>query len=473
MSTFVLIHGAGDSGWYWHLVEAELRAHGHDVVAPDLPAGDESTDLNDYARAVADAVGDRTDLVVVGQSFGAFTAPLVAHRLAADVLILIAGMVPTPGETPGDWWANAGYRQAVQEQAARDGGLTGNDDPYVAFYHDVPRPLATEAMGRERAHPSEASMAKPWPLDAWPDIPTKFVLCTEDRFFPPDLFRRVVAERLHIVPDEIAAGHCVALSRPTELATMLRRYAARESGLRSALWLPLFDELADPTVVADLAAEAEHAGWHGFFVWDHVHWHAPVRQVADSWITLAAVAAATERLRLGPMVTPLPRRRPAKVAREAATLDLLSGGRLTLGVGIGSDRFGGELSKFGEQIDDRLRGQMLDEALEILAAAWSGEPVHHHGAHYTVDDVRFLPRPVQRPGVPVWAAAFPGNLKPLRRAARCDGFFPVNLQHPDQLAEAMAVVTDPDRPAYDVAVALPPGADPAPYARAGATWWLA
>jgi pimeloyl-ACP methyl ester carboxylesterase len=224
MSAFVLIHGAGDVGWYWHLVESELRARGHEVVAPDLPADDESAVLGDYADAVMAAVGSRKDLIVVGQSFGGFTAPLVAERLAADVLVFVAGMVPSPGEAPEDWWANTGYRAALREQAARDGGLTGNDDPFVAYYHDVPRELAQQAMSRERAHPSQAAMAAPWPLAALPDVPTKFVLCTEDRFFPADFLRRVVAERLGIVPDEIAAGHCVALSRPRELAEILMRY---------------------------------------------------------------------------------------------------------------------------------------------------------------------------------------------------------------------------------------------------------
>jgi pimeloyl-ACP methyl ester carboxylesterase len=119
----------------------------------------------------------------------------------------------------------------VREQAARDGGKTGNEDPYVSFYHDVPRRRAEEAMSKEQAHPSEASMSSPWPLDAWPNVPTKFVLCTEDRFFPPDFFRRLVAERLNISPDEIASGHCVALSRPRELADILAGYAAR-SGAR-------------------------------------------------------------------------------------------------------------------------------------------------------------------------------------------------------------------------------------------------
>jgi pimeloyl-ACP methyl ester carboxylesterase len=224
MSSFVLIHGAGDVGWYWHLVESELRARGHDVVAPDLPADDESAELGDYADAVMAAVGSRKDLIVVGQSFGGFTAPLVAERLAADVLVFVAGMVPSPGEAPEDWWANTGYGAALREQAARDGGLTGNDDPFVAYYHDVPRELAQQAMSRERAHPSQAAMAAPWPLAALPDVPTKFVLCTEDRFFPPDFLRRVVAERLGIIPDEIAAGHCVALSRPRELAKILLDY---------------------------------------------------------------------------------------------------------------------------------------------------------------------------------------------------------------------------------------------------------
>jgi alkanesulfonate monooxygenase SsuD/methylene tetrahydromethanopterin reductase-like flavin-dependent oxidoreductase (luciferase family) len=245
--------------------------------------------------------------------------------------------------------------------------------------------------------------------------------------------------------------------------------------LRAAPWLPLFDELADPVAAARLAVEAEDAGWDGCFVWDQLHWRAPVRDVADPWIVLAAMAASTERVRLGPMVTPLPRRRPARLARESATLDLLSRGRLTLGVGLGSDRFGGELSKTGEELDDRRRGRMLDESLEILAAAWSGEPVHHRSEHYTVDDLAFRPRPVQRPGVPVWAAGFPGNPRPVRRAARLDGFFPANLGHPDQLAEVVGTLRalrSGSTGSYDVVVGLPVDADPAPYADAGATWHL-
>lgn len=245
--------------------------------------------------------------------------------------------------------------------------------------------------------------------------------------------------------------------------------------VRSALWLPLFDELSDPVAVARLAAEAEDAGWHGVFVWDHLRWQAPVRQVADAWTTLAAIAVTTERLRLGPMIMPLPRRRPAKVARETATLDMLSNGRLVLGVGIGDDRFGRELSATGEQLEARLRAQMLDESLQILTAAWSGEPVHHRGQHYTIDDVEFLPRPVQRPGVPVWVAGMAGNAKPLRRAAGYDGFFPANLEHPDQLAEIVATIAQLRQHTtapFDVVVGLPLGVDPLPYVEAGATWWM-
>jgi hypothetical protein len=146
---------------------------------------------------------------------------------------------------------------------------------------------------------------------------------------------------------------------------------------------------------------------------------------------------------------------------------------------LGSDQFGGEFSVIGEELDDRRRARMLDESLDILTAAWSGETVHHRGEHYTVDGVRFLPRPVQRPGVPIWVAGFYGKPRPLRRAARYQGFMAVNLGHPGQLAQIAADLTALRRAAgtagtqpYDIVAALPPGTDPAPYAAAGATWWL-
>lgn len=226
MSTFVLIHGGGDVGWSWHRVAAELEAHGHEVFAPDLPADDDSLTLEDYADAVADAVGPRGGVVVVGHSFGAFTAPLVAARLSADLLVLLAGMIPAPGEPPERWWANTGFGAAVDAQAARDGGLTGSDDPYVSFYHDVPRELADEALRRERAHPSQAAMEMPWPLAIWPDVPTRFIVCTEDRFFPAAFLTALAQERLGVVADEVDGGHCAMLSRPAEIASILTGYLA-------------------------------------------------------------------------------------------------------------------------------------------------------------------------------------------------------------------------------------------------------
>ncbi len=239
--------------------------------------------------------------------------------------------------------------------------------------------------------------------------------------------------------------------------------------------MPLFDELADPQTIVRLAVEAESHGWDGFFVWDHIRWREPVSAAADPWIVLSAVAAATEKIRLGPMVTPPGRRRPAKLARETATLDQLSNGRLVLGVGLGSDQFGEEFTRFGEETDDRVRAAMTDESLEILRTAWSGEPVQYRGTHHVVDDVVFLPRPVQRPGVPIWIAGLPGKIRPMRRAARYDGFFPVNLSGPDELAAAVETVREL-RPAeaalFDIAVEVSPGTDPAPFRTAGATWCL-
>jgi len=244
---------------------------------------------------------------------------------------------------------------------------------------------------------------------------------------------------------------------------------------RSAMWIPLFDELANPLVAARLAAEAEEVGWDGFFVWDHLTWAGPVERVADPWISLAAAATATDSLRLGPMATPLARRRPAKLARETASLDRLSSGRLTLGVGLGSDVYGAEFARTGEQVDGRVRAEMLDETLDILTSAWSGRPVRHRGRHYVIDDVTFVPTPAQQPRVPVWVAGYAGRPRPLRRASRFDGFFPLGLRHPDQLAEIHDTIrdrqADPTAP-YDIAVAVPPGVDPAAYVAAGATWCL-
>lgn len=229
MATFAFVHGGGDVGWSWHLVERELRGLGHQTIAPDLPCDDPTAGLVDYADAVVDAVGDRRDVIVVGHSYGGFTAPLVADRVRAAALVLVAAMIPAPGETPAAWWENTGYGQAVAEQSALDGGLTGSDDPYIAYYHDMPRALAEEALSKARDE-SEVAYNTPWPLDAWPAVPTKAIVCSEDRLFPPRFMRRLVAERLGIVGDEIAAGHYVTLSRPRELAGLLAGYAGPPAG---------------------------------------------------------------------------------------------------------------------------------------------------------------------------------------------------------------------------------------------------
>jgi pimeloyl-ACP methyl ester carboxylesterase len=221
MATYVLIHGAADSGWFWHLLEAELRARGHDVVAPDLPCDDDSAGLAEYADTVVGAVGDRTGLIVVAQSFGGFTAPLVCDRVPVDLLVLLAGMIPAPGERPEDWLANTGYADAKREQAEREGPPP--EDDIGLFFHDVPADLAAEALRRGR-HQSDTPGKQPWPLPAWPDVPTRFLLCRDDRLFPAEFMRRVARDRLGITADEIDGGHCVALSRPAELAARLEAF---------------------------------------------------------------------------------------------------------------------------------------------------------------------------------------------------------------------------------------------------------
>ena len=173
MSTFAFIHGAGDVGWYWHLVEAELRGRGHDTVAPDLPIEDDDAGLSAYADVLVDAVGDRQDVVVVGQSFGGYIAPLVADRIGARLIVLVAGMVPSPGESAEEMFANTGWQpEPLEDSSARS-----------VFYHDVPSGLIDEALAKERRQ-SDTPGSEPWPLPAWPDIPTRFALCTNDRFFP-------------------------------------------------------------------------------------------------------------------------------------------------------------------------------------------------------------------------------------------------------------------------------------------------
>jgi pimeloyl-ACP methyl ester carboxylesterase len=210
VATFALIHGGGSSAWDWHLVAPALRERGHDPVAVDLPSENESAGWSEYAETIVRAVGSHGDLVVVAHSLGAFTAPLVCARLPAQLLVLVAGMIPSPGEFFDDWWRNSGYEDS------------GEDD---VFYHDVPPPLAAEAHRREREERSRA-LREPWPLDAWPETPTRYLLCRGDRMFPAAFARRHARERLGIEADEIDGGHYISLSRPRELAERLHAYAA-------------------------------------------------------------------------------------------------------------------------------------------------------------------------------------------------------------------------------------------------------
>jgi alkanesulfonate monooxygenase SsuD/methylene tetrahydromethanopterin reductase-like flavin-dependent oxidoreductase (luciferase family) len=205
---------------------------------------------------------------------------------------------------------------------------------------------------------------------------------------------------------------------------------------RRGLFLPPFDAFADPALVGVLAEEAEEAGWDGVFVWDHLLYAPPVTAIADPWICCAAIAARTERVLFGPMVTPLARRRPHVLARQAASLAVMSGGRLVLGFGLGDDWGSGEFGRFGDEKAPRVRAAMLDEGLDLLTALLSGEEVAHAGAHYTADGVRFLPAPASP--VPIWIAGRYGNAAPVRRAARYDGFFPIGVPDPAALAPLAA-----------------------------------
>jgi pimeloyl-ACP methyl ester carboxylesterase len=225
-ATYVLIPGAGGSSWYWHLVETELRQHGHDVIAVDLPADDDTAGLPEYADTVIQAIGDRADLVLVAQSMGGFTAPLVCDRRPVSLLVLVNAMIPTAGETPGEWWANTGQPQAKRGNDLRDARPTDTGiDLLTIFFHDVPQHLIDQAWAHDRRQ-SETPFGQPWPLTAWPDVPTSVLIGRDDRLFPAEFQRRVARARLGLTPDELPGGHLIALSHPKELADRLERYRA-------------------------------------------------------------------------------------------------------------------------------------------------------------------------------------------------------------------------------------------------------
>ncbi|WP_369184280.1 alpha/beta fold hydrolase [Streptomyces sp. Y1] len=226
MATYVLIHAAAVDAWYWGPLAAELRGRGHEVVAPDLPCEDESAGLVEYADAVVAAIGERRgELVVVAHSFGGFTGPLVCDRVPVDLLVMLQAQVPAPGESPGEWWGNTGYGAARQEADRRRGVAEGvEEDVRTLVLHDTPAELAAEFVAGHQRVQSAAPFGRPWPLAAWPEVPTRALLARDDRFFPAELMRRVVAERLGFRPDEMPGDHCPMLGHPKELADRLEAY---------------------------------------------------------------------------------------------------------------------------------------------------------------------------------------------------------------------------------------------------------
>lgn len=252
--------------------------------------------------------------------------------------------------------------------------------------------------------------------------------------------------------------------------------------MRHAVFLPPFNELSDPHLLVRLAVAAEERGWDGFFLWDHVlrRPEQPL-DVADPWIALAAVATATSRLRIGTMVTPLARRRPQVLVRQVVTLDHLSAGRVVLGLGLGVDT-SGELSRFGEIVDARERGELLDEGAELVASLMSGARVEHRGHHFVADGVQFLPKPVQRPRVPIWLGAEGGvrrsaerpgpRARPVERAARYDGLFLIDagLAELERAVTLAAGARGGSLDGFDIAVLTVPAMPLADAEKLGATW---
>jgi pimeloyl-ACP methyl ester carboxylesterase len=225
--TFVLIPGAGGEAWFWHRLVAELESRGRTALPVDLPADDDTAGWAEYVVAVVAAAGDARDVVLVAQSMGGFTGPLVCDRLPVRLLVLLNAMIPNPGETGGEWWENTGQSKAYTELAAAQGRVVGDEfDEAAVFLHDVPDDVIAALTARDRTEQSDTPFTQPWPRDRWPDVPTRVLAGRDDRLFPLEFQRRVAQERLGLPLDEIPGGHLAALSRPRELADRLESYAA-------------------------------------------------------------------------------------------------------------------------------------------------------------------------------------------------------------------------------------------------------
>jgi pimeloyl-ACP methyl ester carboxylesterase len=229
-ASYVLLPGAGGDSWYWHLVAPRLRALGHEVLTPDLPAADEAAGLTEYADTVVNEIGDRVGVIVVGQSMAAFMAPMLCDRVDVRLLILVAPMIPAPGESPGAWWTNSGQTAARRQQDIEEGRDPDAEfDVVTALMHDVPSDVVAEAFKRGEPPQSDTPFAAPWPLDAWPEVPTRVLVGRHDRLFPLEFAQRLAAERLGVVADVIESGHLPALSRPDDLVRWLVAYRVQEA----------------------------------------------------------------------------------------------------------------------------------------------------------------------------------------------------------------------------------------------------
>jgi pimeloyl-ACP methyl ester carboxylesterase len=225
LATFALIPGAGGDPWEWHRLAPALNALGHEAIAVRLPAEDDTAGWSEYADAVVEALDDREEVILVAQSMGGFIAPLVGARLEVELLVMLNAMIPVPGETFNAWWSNTGSGPERREYHASLGLAPGDaDDDAVIYYHDLPAEVRAEAMTRVWQGQSMTPLDEPWPLQAWPDVPTRVLAGRHDRMFPLEFQRRIARRRLGLDVDEIDGGHMLAMSNPSELAGRLDAY---------------------------------------------------------------------------------------------------------------------------------------------------------------------------------------------------------------------------------------------------------
>lgn len=231
MATYALIPGGGGDPWEWHRLVPELASRGQQAMAVRLPAEDDTAGWSEYADAVVDAIGDRTDVILVASSMGGFTGPIVCARRRIDLLVLLNAMIPTPGETFNTWGSHTDSRSARRKYHASLGlsAAEANDDAII-YYHDMPSKLRAEAQARTWQNQSMTPLDEPWPLAAWPDVPTRVLAGRHDRMFPLDFQRRVARERLAIEVEEIDGGHMLALSHPAALADRLEAWRLEVQG---------------------------------------------------------------------------------------------------------------------------------------------------------------------------------------------------------------------------------------------------